>query len=157
MFRIPSLNVVKISFPRPVGQASLRDRDIHSGQQHVPLAMLPVPGPDSRRPFETAEARCSSAAGVLARAPAAYWSAPLQVIQKDRQVLTLLASGHEGSAVADVLSLSPLTVKTHIANMLTKLGVRHRGQLITFACENGIVVPGVTPVDPFVDQLAEAS
>lgn len=43
MFRIPSLNVVKISFPRPVGQASLRDRDIHSGQQHVPLAMLPVP------------------------------------------------------------------------------------------------------------------
>ncbi|MER5218129.1 DUF4387 domain-containing protein [Streptomyces sp. NPDC002838] len=43
MFRIPSLNVVKISFPRPVSQASLRDRDIHSGQQHVPLAMLPVP------------------------------------------------------------------------------------------------------------------
>ena len=43
MFRIPSLNVVKISFPRPVGQASLRDRDVHSGQHHVPLAMLPVP------------------------------------------------------------------------------------------------------------------
>ncbi|MFI6436563.1 DUF4387 domain-containing protein [Streptomyces sp. NPDC050759] len=43
MFRIPSLNVVKISFPRPVGQASLHDRDVHSGQQHVPLAMLPLP------------------------------------------------------------------------------------------------------------------
>ncbi|MFJ9750992.1 DUF4387 domain-containing protein [Streptomyces chartreusis] len=43
MFRIPSLNVVKISFPRPVGQASLFDRDIHSGQHHVPLAVLPVP------------------------------------------------------------------------------------------------------------------
>lgn len=43
LFRIPSLNVVKISFPRPVNQGSLRDRDIHSGQQHVPLAMLPVP------------------------------------------------------------------------------------------------------------------
>ena len=43
MFRIPSLNVVKISFPRPVGQASLRDRDVHSGQHHVPLATLPVP------------------------------------------------------------------------------------------------------------------
>ncbi|MFJ4471663.1 DUF4387 family protein [Streptomyces sp. NPDC089424] len=43
MFRIPSLNVVKISFPRPVSQASLFDRDIHSGQHHVPLAMLPVP------------------------------------------------------------------------------------------------------------------
>ncbi|KAA0921482.1 DUF4387 domain-containing protein [Streptomyces apricus] len=43
MFRIPSLNVVKISFPRPVSQGSLHDRDIHSGQQHVPLALLPVP------------------------------------------------------------------------------------------------------------------
>ncbi|MFJ3654199.1 DUF4387 domain-containing protein [Streptomyces nigra] len=43
LFRIPSLNVVKISFPRPVGQASLRDRDVHSGQHHVPLALLPVP------------------------------------------------------------------------------------------------------------------
>lgn len=43
MFRIPSLNVVKISFPRPVPQASLRDRDVHSGQHHVPLATLPVP------------------------------------------------------------------------------------------------------------------
>ncbi|MEU8535190.1 DUF4387 domain-containing protein [Streptomyces parvulus] len=43
IFRIPSLNVVKISFPRRVGQASLHDRDIHSGQHHVPLAMLPVP------------------------------------------------------------------------------------------------------------------
>ncbi|MCZ4604147.1 DUF4387 family protein [Streptomyces sp. Lzd4kr] len=38
------LNVVKISFPRPVSQASLFDRDIHSGQHHVPLAVLPVPG-----------------------------------------------------------------------------------------------------------------
>lgn len=43
MFRIPSLNVVKISFPRPVSQASLRDRDVHSGQHHVPLAALPLP------------------------------------------------------------------------------------------------------------------
>lgn len=43
MFRIPSLNVVKISFPRPVPQGSLRDRDVHAGQHHVPLARLRVP------------------------------------------------------------------------------------------------------------------
>jgi hypothetical protein len=43
IFRIPALNVVKISFPRPVGQAGLHDRDIHAGQHHVPLASLPVP------------------------------------------------------------------------------------------------------------------
>jgi hypothetical protein len=43
IFRIPALNVVKISFPRPVSQGSLRDRDMHAGQHHVPLALLPVP------------------------------------------------------------------------------------------------------------------
>lgn len=43
IFRIPALNVVKISFPRPVVQAGLRDRDVHAGQHHVPLACLPVP------------------------------------------------------------------------------------------------------------------
>lgn len=42
-FRIPELNVVKVSFPRPVPQGSLRDRDVHAGQHHVPLAAL-VPG-----------------------------------------------------------------------------------------------------------------
>jgi hypothetical protein len=42
VFRIPALNVVKISFPRPVAQGSLRDRDIHAGQHHVPLASLSV-------------------------------------------------------------------------------------------------------------------
>ena len=42
-FRIPALSVVKISFPRPVVQGSLHDRDIHAGQHHVPLALLPLP------------------------------------------------------------------------------------------------------------------
>ncbi|MGY1804432.1 DUF4387 domain-containing protein [Blastococcus sp. SYSU D00922] len=40
LFRIPALNVVKVSFPRPVPQGSLRDRDMHAGQHHVPLAGL---------------------------------------------------------------------------------------------------------------------
>jgi hypothetical protein len=43
IYRIAALNVVKISFPRPVVQGSLRDRDIHAGQHHVPLALLALP------------------------------------------------------------------------------------------------------------------
>jgi hypothetical protein len=43
IFRLPALNVVKISFPRPVPQGSLRDRDVHAGQHHVPLAQLEIP------------------------------------------------------------------------------------------------------------------
>jgi hypothetical protein len=43
IFRIPHLCVVKVSFPRPVVQGSLRDRDMHAGQHHVPLANTRVP------------------------------------------------------------------------------------------------------------------
>jgi hypothetical protein len=43
IFRIPRLNVVKVSFPRPLSQGSLHDRDMHAGQHHVPLANLPLP------------------------------------------------------------------------------------------------------------------
>ncbi|MFS8198180.1 LuxR C-terminal-related transcriptional regulator [Streptomyces sp. CWNU-52B] len=80
---------------------------------------------------------------------------------REREILALLASGHENSAIAHALGISPLTVKTHIANMFTKLGVRQRGHLIAFAYESGVVVPGGTPVSPlvspFFDQLPEAS
>lgn len=45
IFRIPQLRVVKVSFPRPVPQGGLHDRDMHAGQHHVPLASLPLPAP----------------------------------------------------------------------------------------------------------------
>jgi Domain of unknown function (DUF4387) len=41
--RLPTIGALKISFPRPVGQASPRDRDVHAGQQFVPLAGLTEP------------------------------------------------------------------------------------------------------------------
>lgn len=43
IFRQPTLRVIKISFPRPAVQGTLADRDMHSGQQHVLLASVPVP------------------------------------------------------------------------------------------------------------------
>jgi hypothetical protein len=43
IYRLPELRVVKVSFPRPLPQGSLRDRDMHAGQHHVPLAALRVP------------------------------------------------------------------------------------------------------------------
>jgi hypothetical protein len=43
IFRIPDLRVVKVSFPRPITQGSLHDRDMHAGQHHVPLANTVVP------------------------------------------------------------------------------------------------------------------
>ena len=42
IFRLPNLRVIKISFPRPLSSGSVGDRDVHAGQQHVLLAMLPL-------------------------------------------------------------------------------------------------------------------
>lgn len=40
VFRLPSIRVIKISFPRRATQGGVADRDMHAGQQHVPLARL---------------------------------------------------------------------------------------------------------------------
>jgi hypothetical protein len=42
IYRLPALRVIKVSFPRPVVQGSFTDHDMHSGQQHLPLAKLLV-------------------------------------------------------------------------------------------------------------------
>ena len=43
VYRMPTVRAIKISFPRPTAQGGTRDRDLHAGQQHVPLLALPVP------------------------------------------------------------------------------------------------------------------
>lgn len=44
-FELPGILALKISFPRPVTAGSFADRDLHAGQQHVPLAGLRLPRP----------------------------------------------------------------------------------------------------------------
>jgi hypothetical protein len=39
---MPSIRVIKFSFPRPYVAGSFEDRDLHAGQQHVPLLSLPI-------------------------------------------------------------------------------------------------------------------
>ena len=43
IWMISNLRAIKISFPRPVPQGSAGDRDIHAGQQYVPLLALELP------------------------------------------------------------------------------------------------------------------
>lgn len=42
IYRIPELAVIKISFPRDTPQGSVKDRDIHSAQQYIPLLEHPL-------------------------------------------------------------------------------------------------------------------
>jgi uncharacterized protein DUF4387 len=42
-FELPEIKAIKFSMPRTVVAGSFEDRDLHAGQQHVPLASLPIP------------------------------------------------------------------------------------------------------------------
>jgi hypothetical protein len=42
VFLLEDLRAIKISFPRPVVQGSLQDRDMHAGQQYVPLLTIEI-------------------------------------------------------------------------------------------------------------------
>jgi DNA-binding NarL/FixJ family response regulator len=63
---------------------------------------------------------------------------------RERDVLAQVATGLSNDEIATALYLSPLTVKTHVSRMMTKLGVRDRAQLVVLAYESGLVAPGRT-------------
>ena len=57
-------------------------------------------------------------------------------------MLALVGQGLSNAEIADRLVLSPLTAKTHVARLFTKLGARDRAQLVVTAYETGLVRPG---------------
>jgi DNA-binding NarL/FixJ family response regulator len=61
---------------------------------------------------------------------------------REREVMSLVATGLSNDEIAAQLFLSPLTAKTHVSRILAKLSARDRAQLVVLAYECGLVTPG---------------
>jgi DNA-binding NarL/FixJ family response regulator len=79
------------------------------------------------------------------RLPASATTAPgafAELTDREREVFDLLARGLSNAEIADLLTVGDATIKTHVSNVLMKLGLRDRVQAVVLAYESGLIAPG---------------
>jgi DNA-binding NarL/FixJ family response regulator len=60
---------------------------------------------------------------------------------REREVLKLIAEAHTNRAIGELLHLAEKTVESHRANLLRKLGMRDRVELVRYAIRRGLIEP----------------
>jgi DNA-binding NarL/FixJ family response regulator len=84
---------------------------------------------------------------VARRLPASATTAPgafAELTDREREVFELLARGLSNAEIAELLIVGDATVKTHVSNVLMKLGLRDRVQAVVLAYESGLIAPGAS-------------
>ena len=113
-------------------------RTVHAG--HALLAPT-VTGRLVREFVRSAPARGATA--TAASGPNPNRPGPDELLtQREREVLALVARGMSNVEIAEQMYVAETTVKTHVAHMLRKLGLRDRVQLVVYAFETGLVGTG---------------
>ncbi|NRQ31363.1 response regulator transcription factor [Nonomuraea sp. NN258] len=64
--------------------------------------------------------------------------APVPLTEREREVLALIAAGRSNREIARSLAVAEKTVKTHVSNVLMKLGVQDRTQAALYAVKHGL-------------------
>ena len=100
-----------------------------AGHRGPAPAWRPVPA--SRRP-RPRPARTGSSCDRLQRV----------LTEREFEVLKMVARGMSNAEIAEELTISPATAKTHVAHLLTKLDARDRIQLVIIAYQSGLVNTG---------------
>ncbi|MFZ6029524.1 MAG: response regulator [Chloroflexota bacterium] len=60
---------------------------------------------------------------------------------REREVLAVLAEGKSNEEIAEMLSISKHTVARHRENLMRKLGLHNRGELVKYAIRKGLIMP----------------
>jgi DNA-binding NarL/FixJ family response regulator len=71
-------------------------------------------------------------------------SALIELTDRERDILVLIARGMSNDEIAGRLVISPLTAKSHVRNILRKLDCHDRAGLVAIAYESGLITPGET-------------
>ncbi len=62
--------------------------------------------------------------------------------EREREIMALAATGLSNEEIAQLLTISPATAKTHVSRAMVKLGARDRAQLVVQAYQSGLVAAG---------------
>jgi DNA-binding NarL/FixJ family response regulator len=65
-----------------------------------------------------------------------------RLTDREREVMAAIARGSSNAEISKELFIGAATVKSHVSNILAKLGLRDRAQVVVFAYESGLVEPG---------------
>jgi len=74
--------------------------------------------------------------------PRDYTDSLSKLTSREVDVMKFVARGKTNAEIAQELFIGEATVRTHVSNLLSKLDLRDRVQIVTFAYESGIVQPG---------------